>query len=56
MLAIDVKDLRKQFKVQKNREGVTGALKDLFKREYNEITAVKDISASKFRKAKFADI
>ena len=44
MLAIDVKDLRKQFKVQKNREGVTGALKDLFKREYNEITAVKDIS------------
>jgi ABC-2 type transport system ATP-binding protein len=44
MLAIDVKDLRKQFKVQKNREGVTGAIKDLFKREYNEITAVKDIS------------
>jgi ABC-2 type transport system ATP-binding protein len=44
MLAIDVKDLRKQFSVQKNREGLTGALKDLFKREYNEITAVKDIS------------
>ncbi|BBH22675.1 ABC transporter ATP-binding protein [Paenibacillus baekrokdamisoli] len=44
MLAIDVKDLRKQFQVQKNREGLTGALKDLFKREYNEITAVKDIS------------
>ncbi|CAH1218829.1 Vitamin B12 import ATP-binding protein BtuD [Paenibacillus plantiphilus] len=44
MLAIDVHDLRKQFKVQKNREGLTGALKDLFKREYNEITAVKDIS------------
>lgn len=44
MLAIDVKDLRKQFSVQKNREGLGGALKDLFKREYNEITAVKDIS------------
>jgi ABC-2 type transport system ATP-binding protein len=44
MLAIDVKDLRKQFKVQKNREGLSGALKDLFKREYNEVTAVKDIS------------
>ncbi|WP_219835314.1 ATP-binding cassette domain-containing protein [Paenibacillus sp. R14(2021)] len=44
MLAIDVKDLRKQFQVQKNREGLGGALKDLFKREYNEITAVKDIS------------
>ncbi|WP_042167273.1 ABC transporter ATP-binding protein [Paenibacillus gorillae] len=44
MLAIDVKDLRKQFKVQKNREGLSGALKDLFKREYNEVRAVKDIS------------
>ncbi|MFD0711890.1 ATP-binding cassette domain-containing protein [Paenibacillus sp. GCM10027626] len=44
MLAIDVKDLRKQFRVQKNRSGLGGALKDLFKREYNEITAVKDIS------------
>jgi ABC-2 type transport system ATP-binding protein len=44
MLAIDVKDLRKQFQVQKNREGLSGALKDLFKREYNEVTAVKDIS------------
>lgn len=44
MTAIDVKDLRKQFRVQKNREGLSGALKDLFKRDYNEITAVKDIS------------
>ncbi len=44
MLAIDVKDLRKQFQVQKNREGLSGALKDLFKREYREVTAVKDIS------------
>ncbi|MFF2480158.1 ATP-binding cassette domain-containing protein [Paenibacillus sp. NPDC058071] len=44
MLAIDVKDLRKQFKVQKNRTGLSGALKDLFKREYNEIRAVKDIT------------
>lgn len=44
MLAIEVKELRKQFKVQKNREGLSGALKDLFKREYNEVRAVKDIS------------
>lgn len=44
MLAIDVKDLRKQFKVQKNREGLSGALKDLFKREYRNVTAVKDIT------------
>ncbi|MFF2885642.1 ATP-binding cassette domain-containing protein [Paenibacillus sp. NPDC057967] len=44
MLAIDVKDLRKDFQVQKNREGLSGALKDLFKREYREVRAVKDIS------------
>lgn len=44
MWAIDVHDLRKDFKVQKNREGLGGALKDLFRREYNEIRAVKDIS------------
>lgn len=46
MLAIDVKDLRKTFKVQKNRQGLKGAVLDLFKREYNEVTAVKDISFS----------
>ncbi|MCR8660108.1 ABC transporter ATP-binding protein [Paenibacillus endoradicis] len=44
MLAIDVKDLRKQFKVQKNRAGLSGAMKDLFKRQYQEVTAVKDIT------------
>lgn len=44
MLAIEVERLRKQFKVQKNREGLKGALLDLFKREYTEVTAVKDIS------------
>ncbi|MBB3112593.1 ABC-2 type transport system ATP-binding protein [Paenibacillus phyllosphaerae] len=44
MLAIDVQDLRKEFQVQKNREGLGGALKDLFKREYNQVRAVKDIS------------
>lgn len=44
MLAIDVKDLRKQFKVQKNRAGLSGAFKDLFKREYTHVTAVNDIT------------
>jgi ABC-2 type transport system ATP-binding protein len=44
MWAIDVKDLRKEFQVQKSREGLTGAFRDLFKREYNSITAVNDIS------------
>ena len=44
MSAIQVKDLRKTFKVQKNREGLKGAFADLFKREYTEVAAVKDIS------------
>lgn len=44
MNAIDVRDLRKTFQVQKNRDGLKGALLDLFKREYNEVMAVKDIS------------
>lgn len=44
MAAIDVRDLRKTFKVQKNREGLKGAFLDLFKREYNEVAAVKDIT------------
>jgi len=43
-LAIDVRDLRKQFKVQNNRAGLGGALRDLFKREYREVAAVKDIT------------
>lgn len=42
--AIDVHELRKEFKVQKNREGLKGAIRDLFKREYNQVRAVKDIS------------
>ncbi|MBW4080825.1 ATP-binding cassette domain-containing protein [Paenibacillus sp. S150] len=46
MNAIQVQDLRKTFKVQKNREGLKGAFADLFKREYSEVTAVKDISFS----------
>jgi ABC-2 type transport system ATP-binding protein len=44
MLAIEVNDLRKEFKVQKSREGLGGAVRDLFRREYNQVTAVKDIS------------
>ncbi len=44
MWAIDVKNLRKDFRVQQNREGLGGALRDLFKREYKSITAVNEIS------------
>lgn len=46
MNAIDVRDLRKMFYIQKNREGLKGALSDLFKREYNKVMAVADISFS----------
>jgi len=42
--AIEVEQLRKTFRVQKNREGLAGAIRDLFRREYVEVTAVKDIS------------
>lgn len=44
MLAIDVHKLQKKFNVQKNREGLGGALKDLLRREYTEVEAVKQIS------------
>ena len=41
--AIKVQNLRKQFSVQKSREGLKGALRDLFKREYTKVDAVKGI-------------
>jgi len=44
MPAIEVHRLRKEFMVQKNREGLAGALRDLFKREYTRVVAVNDIS------------
>jgi ABC-2 type transport system ATP-binding protein len=44
MFAIDVQHLVKQFKVQQNREGLGGALRDLFRREYRTVHAVNDIS------------
>ncbi|MCU6793490.1 ABC transporter ATP-binding protein [Paenibacillus sp. WQ 127069] len=44
MFAIEVNDLRKEFKIQKTREGLKGAVRDLFNREYSQVTAVKDIS------------
>ncbi|CAM3629028.1 ATP-binding cassette domain-containing protein [Marinicrinis lubricantis] len=46
MQAIEVEGLRKEFKVQKNREGLKGAIRDLFKREYHQVVAVDDISFS----------
>jgi ABC-2 type transport system ATP-binding protein len=42
--AIEVRDLRKEFMVQQSRGGLKGAFRDLFKREYKRVAAVKDIS------------
>jgi ABC-2 type transport system ATP-binding protein len=44
MLAIEVEQLRKEFRIQKSREGLKGAIRDLFQREYRHVTAVNDIS------------
>ncbi len=44
MDAIRVHRLRKEFQVQQNREGLGGALRDLFDRRYNQVVAVDDIS------------
>jgi ABC-2 type transport system ATP-binding protein len=44
MEAIHVSRLRKQFQVQKNRQGLKGAMLDLFRREYTTVDAVKEIS------------
>ncbi len=43
---IEVNSLRKEFKVFKHREGVWGAFKDLFQREYKTLAAVDGISFS----------
>ena len=42
--AIRVHRLKKTFKVQQNREGLKGALRDLFRRQYRQVEAVKGIS------------
>jgi ABC-2 type transport system ATP-binding protein len=44
MDAIRVTNLRKEFSVQRNREGLGGALRDLFDRQYGRVVAVNDIS------------
>jgi ABC-2 type transport system ATP-binding protein len=44
MLAIDVKNLSKHYRVYSKKEGLSGSLSGLFKREYREVKAVDDIS------------
>jgi ABC-2 type transport system ATP-binding protein len=44
--AIEVKDLRKEFKAYSSRSGLRGAFRDLFTRNYKVVPAVNDISFS----------
>ncbi len=44
MAIIKVDDLTKEFRQRKGREGLGGAIKDLFRREYNIIKAVNNVS------------
>ncbi len=46
MSFIEVKNLRKEFRVFQHREGVSGAFKDLFQRTYQSLAAVDGISFS----------
>lgn len=43
---IEVNHLTKTFKVLKRREGLKGAFADLFSKDYEYVTAVKDVSVS----------
>ncbi len=46
MSFIDVRNLRKEFRIFKHREGVLGAVKDLFRRDYHTLAAVDGITFS----------
>src|ERR1700758_5505497 len=46
MSLIEVRDLRKEFKVVQHREGVWGAFRDLFTRESRVVAAVDGINLS----------
>ena len=39
MALLEVKDLTREFKILNRKEGVKGAIKDLFSRDYNTLTA-----------------
>ena len=44
MKVIEVKDLKKKFKVKLKEKGLKGSIKSIFKPRYKEVEAVKDIS------------
>jgi ABC-2 type transport system ATP-binding protein len=46
MAIIQVKDLHKEYRQRKGKEGLTGAVKDLFHREYRTVKAVDGVSFS----------
>lgn len=46
MSLVDVRNLKKEFRVYKHREGVWGAFRDLFHRDYQKLSAVDDVSFS----------
>ncbi len=46
MSFIETRDLRKEFKVFKRREGVWGAFRDLFRRDYEMLAAVDGVNLS----------
>ncbi len=46
MAIISVENLSKEYHQRKGREGLTGAVRDLFQREYKTIKAVDDVSFS----------
>jgi ABC-2 type transport system ATP-binding protein len=46
MSLVDVRSLTKEFRVYKHREGVGGAFRDLFHRNYQKLSAVNDVSFS----------
>ena len=46
MALLEVKDLTREFKILNRREGVRGAVKDLFSRDYNTLTAVDHVNFS----------
>jgi ABC-2 type transport system ATP-binding protein len=44
MSLVDVRNLRKEFRIYKHREGVWGAFRDLFHRDYQRLSAVDGVS------------
>lgn len=44
MATIEIKDLRKSYRVYQKREGVLNSVRSLFKREHKEVEAVKNVS------------